>query len=140
MALDRAPAAIDDPSFGGWYLQGSWILTGKTRVWRDNRGGYGAPEPASVFPENGFGAWEIALRYSHSDLDHHAGLAGMLALPGAIRGGRQNITTLGLNWYPTDALRLMLNYQHVTVDRLNGAGGDIGARMNLLTLRTQFSL
>jgi phosphate-selective porin OprO/OprP len=140
MALDRAPAAIDDPSFGGWYLQGSWILTGDTRVWRDNRGGYGAPEPASVFPENGFGAWEIALRYSHSDLDHHAGLAGMLALPGAIRGGRQNITTLGLNWYPTDALRLMLNYQHVTVDRLNGAGGDIGARMNLLTLRTQFSL
>ncbi len=140
MALDRAAPALGDPSFGGWYLQGSWMLTGETRSWRDNRGGYGAPAPASIFPDNGFGAWEIALRYSQTDLDHHAGLAGMLALPDAVRGGRQNIATLGLNWYPTENLRLMLNYQHVTVDRLNRAGGDIGARINLLSLRTQFSL
>jgi phosphate-selective porin OprO/OprP len=140
MMLDRAQPTLDDPSFGGWYLQGSWILTGEARLWRDNRGGYGAPEPANAFPENGFGAWEIALRYSNADLDHRVGLAGMAALPDAVRGGRQNITTLGLNWYPADNLRLMLNYQHVTVDRLDGAGGDIGARMNLLSLRTQFSL
>jgi len=140
MALDRAAQALDDPSFGGWYLQGSWVLTGETRIWRDNRGGYGAPEPARTFPENGWGAWEIALRYSHSDLDHQAGLAGTLAMGDAIRGGQQNIATLGLNWYPTDTLRLMLNYQHVLVDRLNRTGGDIGARMNLLSLRTQLAL
>lgn len=140
MLLDRAPPALRDPSFSGWYVQTSWILTGETRRWRDNRGGYGAPDIARPFPEDGWGAWEVALRYSEADLDYRAGLPGTASLPDAVRGGRQDIITLGLNWYPTDKLRLMLNYQNVAVDRLDDTGGDIGARLNMLSLRTQFSL
>ncbi len=139
MLLDRAAPAVSDPAFGGWYAQASWFLTGETRSWRASRGGYGMPEPAQGFPEDGWGAWEVALRYSQSDLDHRAGLPGTVALPDAVRGGKQDIVTLGLNWYPTDKLRLMLNYQNVIVDRLDGGGGDRGAALDLVSLRTQFA-
>lgn len=135
-AVARAAPALSDPAFGGWYLQGSWILTGEARPWNRATGGHGAPSPAAPLGEGGFGAVEVALRYSGLDLDHRAGWPTPLAQPAdAINGGRQHILTLGLNWYPVEALRLMLNYQHVTVDRRGG----LDAGLDLLSLRTQVS-
>ena len=65
---------------------------------------------------------QLAVRYSHADLNHEEGLAGTAATAGAIRGGTQDIWTFGLNWYLNNNLKTSFNYMLVDVDRLNPAG------------------
>jgi phosphate-selective porin OprO/OprP len=129
------------PSFSGWYTQGSYALTGERHVWSSANGGFRGLKPANPFDLSGgnYGAFEIAARYSHLDLDDHAGTAGVAAPLGGIRGGTQNITSLGLNWYPNSVVRFLLDYQWVKVHRLNTAGANIGEDVNTLSFRSQFA-
>ena len=102
------------------------------------------------------GAWELALRFSHTNLDYHAGALGTAAAADAIRGGVQDIWTLGVNWYLNPNVKIMLNWLRVDVDRLNPAGAgslapfgpepgtpplgvNIGQELNIYGLRTQYS-
>jgi phosphate-selective porin OprO/OprP len=109
------------PRFFGYYVEGSWILTGERRRWDQARGAYWFPKVAHPLGRGGFGALEVALRYSRMDLDYKAGSAGQAPPPGGIRGGDQRIWSAALAWYPTRRTRLMLEYLHVSVDRLNPA-------------------
>jgi phosphate-selective porin OprO/OprP len=136
-AVDRAH--LPDPVFHGWYLEGSWIITGEARQYRVSKGAFGVPLPQKPVAAGGLGAFELAARYSELDLNHDAGTPGTPIGFGAVRGGRQRITTLGLNWYPGDPFRFLLDYQHVAVSRLSGAGSDLGAVADLLSLRTQIA-
>ena len=45
---------------------------------------------------------------------------------GGIRGGKQDILSVGLNWYLNANLRIMTDYQWVSVDRLSSSGADGG--------------
>ena len=57
---------------------------------------------------------------------------------GGVFGGEQNIYAVGLNWYPNNFLRFMLDYDIVNVDRLSTAGTtQIGRRYQSLALRAQ---
>ena len=152
-----ATAALSDPSFDGFYVQGSWILTGETRRYEVANGAFQAPRPFVPFSSaGGFGAWELALRFSRLDLDFHSGLAGTAATADAIRGGTQDIWTFGVNWYINTSVKLMFNWFHVDVDRLNPAGVgnlqpfgatpgtpplgvQIGQDLDIYGLRTQYS-
>ena len=152
-----ATAALADPSFDGFYVQGSWILTGETRRYDMASAAFQAPRPFVPFSSaGGLGAWELALRYSHLDLDFHSGLAGTAATADAIRGGTQDIWTFGVNWYLNTNVKLMLNWLHIDVDRLNPAGVgnltpfgpapatpplgvQIGQDLDIYGLRTQYS-
>lgn len=122
--LDRRDSPLPDPRFWGGYAEASWILTGEFRRYNIATGSFQNPRPYESFsPANGgFGAFELAGRYSYLDLDYGAGLAGTANPFGGVRGGRQKIVTLGLNWYPNSNVKLLFNYQHVNVDRLNPAG------------------
>jgi phosphate-selective porin OprO/OprP len=51
------------------------------------------------------GAWEVALRYSHLDLNDDN-----------IRGRELSDITVGLNWYLNSYLRLMFNYIRADLD------------------------
>lgn len=155
----RAPAAgpvLPDPDFTGWYVQASYTLTGEPRKYNAQNGAFGAPKPAKFIggkdDAKGFGAWEIAGRYSETDLDFNAGLPGTALPLGGIRGGRQKIWTAGLNWYLNPTVRFALDYQHVDIDRLSPggtafgagaltppAGAQIGQSFNIFSLRTQIS-
>lgn len=152
-----ATTALADPSFDGFYVQGSWILTGETRRYDMASAAFQAPRPFVPFSSaGGLGAWELALRYSHLDLDFHSGLAGTAATVDAIRGGTQDIWTFGVNWYLNTNVKLMLNWLHIDVDRLNPAGVgnltpfgpapgtppiglQIGQDVDIYGLRTQYS-
>jgi phosphate-selective porin OprO/OprP len=153
----RAPTTFEDPSFKGYYLQGSWVITGESRRYNAVTGSFQNPRPKSPFvKEGGLGAWELAARYSRMNLNFEEGLEGNAALPGSVRGGEQSTFTLGVNWYPNANFRVMMNYIMIDVDRLNPAGPgnltpfgpapgtppngvQIGQDLDVFALRTQFA-
>ena len=153
----RAPTVLDDPDFKGYYLQGSWMLTGESRRYNAVTGSYQNPRPMIPFSSaGGFGAWELAARYSRMNLDFEEGIEGAAAIPGSVRGGDQSIITIGVNWYLNPNFKVMMNYLLIDVDRLNPAGPgnlqpfgpapgtpppgvEIGQDLNVFALRTQYS-
>lgn len=152
----RQPTALPDPKFTGWYVQGSWVITGESRRYSMANGSFAAPRPLAPFNGGGgWGAWELALRYSQTDLNYHQGVIGAPPPTGGVRGGEQSILSVGLNWFMSPNLRVSFNYLHVDVDRLNPAGpGDtapfgaapatppvgveIGQSYDAFAVRTQF--
>lgn len=140
-------AAGADPNFSGWYGAASWILTGEARKWDGPSASFRSP--TVTHPVNGtaggIGAWELAARYSVIDLNWHQGLPGVATPAGGIRGGEQKIWTAGFNWYPNNALRVLFNYQHDEIDRINGgtaplANARIGQDLDAVSVRLQVAL
>lgn len=135
----RNPAAgASDPSFNGWYAQGSWVLTGERRKYNTTTAAFDAPGIDRPFdPSNGqWGAWELAARYSTVDLNY---AENSLVAAERVRGGEQDIWTLGVNWFPNPAVKFMLDYYDVSVDRKNAAGAAIGQDYRALNLRSQIA-
>jgi len=105
-----------DVAFHGWYVAGSWVLTGESRGYRN-----GAFRGLS--PGRPGGAWELTTRYSRINLDD-----------GRVLGGEENNVTLGINWYANDHLRIMANYIKVSSKR-RGVSDD----PTIFLLRTQIT-
>jgi phosphate-selective porin OprO/OprP len=155
--VDRRDAALEDPSLGGFYLQGSWLITGESRRYNPTSGSFQNPRPKSPFAhDGGWGAFELAARFSHTDLNFLEGELGTAPVAGAIRGGEQDVLALGLNWYLNPNFKVLFNYLMIDVDRLNPAGPgnttpfgpgaatpplgvQIGQDLDVFALRTQFS-
>lgn len=137
--IERRASALPNPRFDGWYVQGSWILTGERRPYNAVEGRFDAPKQAANFdPAAGtWGAFEVAARYSVLDLNFREGLAGAPTPAGGVRGGEQKIITIGANWYLNPAMRLMLDYQHVDIDRHNAAGLRSGQTYDAVAARAQ---
>jgi phosphate-selective porin OprO/OprP len=136
-----AATPLGDPNFSGWYVQGVWVLTGEPRPYNPAEARFDAPKMAYNFnPAAGtWGTWELAARYSDTDLNWRSGAFGVAKTAEGVRGGEQKIATFGVNWYLNPAIRFMLDYQHVDVSRLNAAGAQIGQTYNTLTLRSQLT-
>jgi phosphate-selective porin OprO and OprP len=138
-----------DPAFSGGYVEASWILTGEAKVYvpaafNNNVATFANPRVDSPFSleRQSWGAWEIAARYSDLDLNWRQGRPGTAclgALAGCVRGGDQKIWTLGLNWYPSNNVRVLLDYVRVDVSRLNGTGQEMGQRFSAVATRLQFT-
>ena len=130
-----------DPRFTGWYVMGSWVLTGEARIYNPIEARFDAPKLNYNFnPEAGtWGAFELAARYSDLNLNYREGAPATTpaAAIGAVRGGEQNIYTVGLNWYLNPSMRIMLDYQHVKIDRLGATGLQVGQTYNALAARGQ---
>lgn len=125
---------LSSNAFNGGYVEGSWTLTGEHRKYNPTTGAYSGITPDHPFALSGagFGAFELAARYSEIDLDDAIGGAN------AVVGGRQTVYTLGLNWYPNANVRFMLDYLHGTVHR-SLAGTDLGANFDAIAARTQIA-
>lgn len=133
--------------FGGYYVEGTWFLTGETKRYNASTAAFDGPTFVHPFnPAAGsIGALELALRWSDMNLNYHAGSAGAAAPPDGVRGGDQSIFSAGLNWYPNSLVRFMLDYQHVRIDRLSPSasaystpvGAQIGQSYNAVALRSQ---
>jgi phosphate-selective porin OprO/OprP len=119
-------------SFSGWYLQGTWILTGESRTYNTATGAFTAPKPAEPFniDGSGWGAFELAGRFSDLDLNDHVSDASNVVTAftapatktysffNTVRGGDQKIWTAALNWYPNSVVKLALQYQFIDISRL----------------------
>lgn len=97
----------DDPTFWGAYGLVSYFLTEDKRSYNAANGGFSGVQPNNPMKleDGGWGAWEVAARYSYLDLDDDT-----------INGGTQGIFSAGLNWYPAPMFRFMLDYSLVSVD------------------------
>ena len=128
MAADNTPARVGnqpDPNFHGYYVQAGYFLTGETRPYKTSTGTFDRVKPLKPYGQGGYGAWEVAGRFSYIDLDDDR-----------IVGGKLWDYTLGLNWYVNNNVRLMWNYVRSRFDV--GPGPDTRADSDALTMRVQF--
>ena len=105
-----------DVHLWGAYFQASYFLTGEHRVYDHGVGRFRRVKPANSFnpAKGGWGAWEIAARFSYLDLNDRD-----------VTGGELWDITAALNWYLYPNLRWMLNYVHANVsDRVADLGDD----------------
>jgi phosphate-selective porin OprO/OprP len=115
-------SANGNPFFDGFYISTAWMLTGERRRYNRTAGYFGAVSPDHPLSSGGFGAFEVAARYTWTDLND-----------AMIHGGRLSRASLGINWYATDNLRLEFNYGY---GRLARSGAD--GTTNFFQARLQF--
>lgn len=115
--------AFGNPSFDGFNITGSWILTGEMRGYNRKNGLLRLVPVARSVYQGGWGAWELGMRYSTVDL-----------MDGLIDGGEMDILSLGVNWWLTPIFHVSMNYRHITLDRggLHGSSEGINARVLLV--------
>jgi phosphate-selective porin OprO/OprP len=119
---------LPDLHFNGGYAQASYVLTGEQRKYNPVAGAYGGINPKNPvhWATGGWGAWEIAARYSQMSLNDLA-----------VLGGELKSTTVGLNWYVNSNMRFMFDWIHGSVAKTNTANADTGAHYDVFAMRTQ---
>jgi phosphate-selective porin OprO/OprP len=122
--------ALGDPRFSGAYFQAGWFLTGESRVYRPREGTFGRVLPFRPYMLGGNpfrqdshgGAIEFTGRISTTDLTD-----------AAVRAGKLDNLSVGMNWYLTPATHLMANYIYSRVNH-----GD-GGHANIFLIRYAFN-
>ncbi len=99
--VQRVPTATDfgaptqgNPRFHGWHVEAAYVLTGEHRVYDFETGTLRNPKPCAKT-----GAWEVAARYSFVNM-----------VDKNVYGGSEHNTTLGLNWFVNDHVKVSANY------------------------------
>lgn len=83
-------------------VEAGYFLTGEALKWKK---GY----VSEITPNSKYGAWQVAARFETIEID-----------PGSSLEDEFDKFTLGINYYPTQNTRLMLNYDQVTDLTVNG--------------------
>ena len=107
----------------GAYFEASYFLTGEHRNYNRKKGAFARNRILKPLGE-GWGAWQIAARFSRLELMNSVGVSA-----GNIRD-----ITLGLNWYLFSNFRMMANYIYSDVE--NTADGFDG-NANIFQMRAQ---
>lgn len=124
-----------DVFFHGGYIYIAYFLTGEHQPYKRSLGKLDRPKPIENFflvdrlcggYGNGWGAWQVAARYSYIDLTD-----------ADITGGVQNNLTLALNWWWNDRSRLMLNYIWGRIEDRGPIGGFATGDFSALAMRFQ---
>ena len=117
--VERRPAFGPNVTFKGLYTQVAYVLTREHHPWDRKTGTLGRLKPFENFfmvrdcdgcRQKGIGAWEVAFRYSHADLNDDN-----------IKGGDADSYTFGMNWYWNSHARMQFNY--ILGDIHSGAQG-----------------
>ncbi len=105
------PAAGKRAKLNGLYVEGSYFLTGEHRNYKKKKGSFGRIEVKDNFdPEGGgWGAWQLAARYSRIDLQDRF-----------VTNGKLQDISGGVNWHLFPNFRVMANYIYSKV--LDGGG------------------
>ena len=124
--LDRDAGFGDQVHLHGGYFYVSYFLTGEHMTWSRKSGTLGRIKPYENFflvntctggSGGGWGAWQIACRYSYADFNDQD-----------IFGGIADSVTFGLNWYWTPYARIQFNYIYGGIDDRD-ADNDGGANI-----------
>ena len=108
----------------GWYVQASYLLFGGTQAYDSN----GAKYTRTTAGQD-WGDLELAARFQTMDLND-AVFNEEGDFVSGITGGKANMYELGLNYYPTQNVKIVLNYAFTDQDKYaNGKGEDKGKFM-----------
>ncbi len=134
-------------AFDGGYLEASYSLGGR-RQYIPSTGAYSGVIPDRPFSlkTGGWGALELAARYSRIDLNDHFTPGVAPHLGGGVNGGLQQGFDVGLNWVANANIRFMLDYIHTEVSDLykttstgSASTTPAGASIDAVALRSQFA-
>jgi phosphate-selective porin OprO/OprP len=94
--------------FHGGYVQVAYYLTGESRSYTLTSGVFDriVPNRNVALGAPGWGAWQVAARFSRLDLDDRD-----------VSGGTETNGTFAINWYPSPITRLSTEYVYGKVDR-----------------------
>lgn len=98
----------DDALVPAFYAQAGYFLTGESRSYDRSNGVMGGVQPKRPFNGDGWGAWELAARYSHLDFNGDE-----------LLDGRTNNFLVGLNWYLNENTKFQFNYLKSMIDRIS---------------------
>lgn len=128
--------AVPNPHFSGWYAFVTYALTGEQHPYDPGTASFRNIRPAKPLgTPDGLGAFELAARYSSINLDY---LPFATGANGGVPGGKQDVWTVGLNWYPNNVIKFQLDYENLQVNHGNAPANDISA--NVIALRSQIQL
>jgi phosphate-selective porin OprO/OprP len=96
-----------DPTFDGWYVTGSWVVTGEHRPY-DPVAGYAR----RIQPQGRWGAVELIGRYGNVD-----------TTDAGFDGGEMEGWWAGVNWWATRRFKASIHYGDIDLDR-NGLTGN----------------
>jgi len=97
---------MQNPGFDGFYVTGSYVITGESRIY-DPKVGYAR----FMIPKSRWGAVEVVGRYSHVDLDDKL-----------VKGGTLNKLYFGMNWWASIQWKLGVGYGFSDLNRFNTTG------------------
>jgi phosphate-selective porin OprO/OprP len=118
----RAPDS-GNPLFHGYYLTGSWSLTGEMRPYNRRSGVFGPLPVARPVTRGGWGAWELGARWSNLDLAERS-----------VGGGELGVFSFGLNWWPVQAAMVSATYRSALLDRFDLQGNSNGLALRLVLI------
>ena len=95
-----------DPTLDGWYVTGSWVITGEHRPY-DRKAGYAR----RILPQGRWGAVELIGRYGHVDLDDKT-----------VSGGTLDGWWAGVNWWANNRWKASVGYGTIDLDRFGIEG------------------
>ena len=121
--VDVESAESGDPFFSGYSLTGAWAVTGEMRTYRKRSGAFNPLPVARPVNKGGWGALELALRYSRLDLTD-----------GTVDGGEMDILSLGVNWWLTRQAQFGVNYRYISLDRFGTQGDSSGLNARILLM------
>jgi len=93
---------VSDIDIDAYAVEVGYFLTGESLKWKK---GY----TSGIAPNSSAGAWQIAARFESLEIDESASQ------------DEADKWTIGLNYYPTQNIRLMLNYDKVTDLEIDGS-------------------
>ena len=108
-----------------YYGQVSYFLTGESRSYKSSLSGFSRVKPNNNYGENGWGALEIAARFSTIEVKESSFYY-------YIKPFQEDIT-LGINWYLNPNTRMMFNY---VMGEMTNASGEITSE-NAVMMRIQ---
>ena len=108
-------STFNDPSFKGYYVVASYVITGEMRQYNKRSGTFKRLNVANGINSGGWGELEVYSRLSSIDLTDNN-----------IDGGKMDTFSLGLNWSPISALQVNVNYRYSTLDRTGQTGSNHG--------------
>ncbi|MFT8417213.1 MAG: porin [Acetobacter sp.] len=121
-------AALPSLNFDGWYVAANYTLLGHGRGYNEKIGAFTTPGVEYDFdPAKGhWGALEISGRWSVTDLRTSGTTANssgtLVQASGQTGGDKQTVWQGGLNWYPNQHIKVMLDYTHFSVSSFNSSG------------------
>ena len=117
MYLDQTVNPLPTQWAEGWYAQASWLLFGGSQNYDSDGAKY-----TRTTSEHDWGNLELAVRYEYADFNTGKLFSNKISDTN-IFGGSGEAYTIGLNYYPTKNVKIVLNYQYNNNDRYANAKG-----------------